>query len=61
MKFKNIYHKKNISFIFIPAGLTSILQPLDIFINKPIKREYKKLIILFKLDKIPKIKRETIL
>lgn len=56
---------KKINFIFILAGLTGILQPLDVCINKPfkeiIKRNYEELIQSFKLDKIPKIKRETLI
>ena len=33
---------KNIIFIFIPAGLTGILQPLDVCINKPYKELIKR-------------------
>ena len=55
---------KTINFIFISDGLTDILQPLEVCINKPfkeiIKRNYKKLIHSL-LDKIPKIKREALI
>ena len=56
---------KNITFIFIPTNSTGNLQPLDICINKPykelIKRNYEEFIHSFELDKIPKIKRKTLI
>ena len=57
--------KNKINFAYIPAGLTSILQPLDVSINKPykdsIRHSYEEATIAFKSNKIPKIKREVLL
>ena len=57
--------KNKINFAYIPAGLTSILQPLDVSINRPykdsIRHSYEEATIAFKSNKIPKIKREVLL
>ena len=37
--------KNGINYTFIPGGLTSKLQPLDISVNKPFKIAYKKNIL----------------
>ena len=35
-------NNNNLNYLFIPAGLTSKLQPLDISVNKVFKNSYKK-------------------
>ena len=58
-------YEKGINYVLIPKGLTSILQPLDVSINRPfkdwMKRTYESAIAVFKTGKVPKIKREIIL
>ena len=58
-------YEKGINYVLIPKGLTSILQPLDVSINRPfkdwMKRTYESSIAVFKTGKVPKIKREIIL
>ena len=58
-------YDKGINYILIPKGLTSILQPLDVSINRPFKdqmrRTYESSISVFKSGKVPKIKREIML
>ena len=62
LKFLN---DKKINVIFVPRGLTPILQPLDLSINKPlkdwVKRKYEEYIQNIKFKKPPKIKREILL
>ena len=57
--------ENKINYVFIPKGLTPILQPLDVCINYPfknyIRKEYESAVIAFKSNKVPKIKREILL
>jgi len=39
----NYLDNNGINYTFIPRGLTSKLQPLDISVNKPLKIAYKKI------------------
>lgn len=61
----NYLTKYKINFVFVPKGLTSILQPLDISINHPfklaLKHEYEFLLTFFGKAKVPKVKREKII
>ena len=56
---------KKINFIFVPRGLTPILQPLVLSINRPlkdlVKRKYEECIQNNKFKKPPKIKMEILL
>ena len=38
-KVKDLLQSLNTNILFIPSGLTSILQPLDLYINKPLKTQ----------------------
>lgn len=56
---------KNINYVFIPKGLTSILQPLDISINRPFKdtvrHQYELACSVFKSVDKQKVSREALL
>ena len=62
LKFLN---DKKINIIFVPRGLTPILHPLDLSINRPlkdwVKKKYEECIQNIKFKKPPKIKREILL
>ena len=58
-------YDKGITYVLIPKGLTSILQPLYVPINRPfkdwVKRTYEYAVAIFKPGKAQKIKKEIIL
>ena len=51
----NFMYNNNVDYQFIPAGLTSKLQPLDLSVNKVFKNSYIKKSILIMLYLILKI------
>ena len=62
------FSNNGIDYIFIPGFLTSILQPLDISVNKPFKTAYKKRYTEFVVfnskdffEKVEKPKKEDII
>lgn len=50
----NILRDHNITCKFIPGGCTSILQPLDVCVNKPFKVEVRSLYLKWQLEEIEK-------
>lgn len=52
---------KKINVIFVPKGLTSLLQPIDVCINRSfkeyIRHEYENAVLIFNGPNFPRVKR----
>ena len=59
---KGAFQERNTTLIIISAGCTSVLQPLDVSINKPIKSHLRNAWLQYMLEHQPsqQIKRYTL-